>query len=299
MLEFKPVSIEDKEMAEKYLKIKNTRMCEHCFTDLYIWSKYFGTELCFAEDFLFIKSGENTESPHYLVPIGAEKVSHGLGILLDYAKQNEKNYPIFGISEEIKSEMEAGMPNRFDFYEMRDKADYIYHAKDLITLSGKKLHSKRNFINRFMNQNEGRYRFCEISDDNLKEVVEFHKKWCYDNGCNQDEGLIGEKCAVILGLSHRKELQLLTGVLYLNEKIIAYSFGTQMSEDTVDIQIEKADHTIDGAYPMINRLFAERHCQNVEYINREEDLGLEGLRKSKLSYNPAFLLTKYKAVPKE
>ena len=216
---------------------------------------------------------------------------------MDHARQNNAKFPIYGISEEIKAEMELAMPGQFTFTEMRDKADYIYYAKDLISLSGKKLHAKRNYINRFMNEHAGRYKFCEIDNDNIHAVMEFHKKWCFDNGCNQDEGLMGERCAVIAGLNHREELGLLTGILYLDEKIVAYSFGTQMSQDTVDIQIEKADHAVDGAYPMINRLFAERHCQNVEYINREEDLGLEGLRKSKLSYNPAFLLMKYKAVP--
>ncbi len=299
MLQFKPLTIDDKKEADRYLKATNTRMCEHCFTDLFIWSRYFGTEICFADDFLFVKSGTNTNTPHYLAPIGFGNMAHGLQLLLEHASQNNLSFPLYGISAEIKAEIEAAMPGKFTFEEMRDKADYIYRANDLITLSGKKLHSKRNFINRFMKENADRYKFREIDDDNIDDVLEFHKKWCIMNECGDDESLRGERCAAIAGLKYRRELSLLTGVLYLDGEIIAYSFGTQMSEDTVDIQIEKADHTIYGAYPMINRLFAERHCRNVEFINREEDMGLEGLRKSKLSYNPEFLLMKYRAVPKE
>ena len=297
MLRFKPIDFSDKAEAEPYLKATNTRMCEHCFTDLYIWSKHYGTEICIQDDFLFVKAGANTDEPHYLAPIGFGNMANGLSLIMEHARQNGNSFPMYGISAEIKAEMETAMPGKFTFTEMRDKADYIYYANDLITLGGKKLHAKRNFINRFTNDNKGRYEFCEIDDGNLAEVVEFHKKWCIQNGCHEDVSLHGEKCAVALGLKRRRELNLLTGVLYLDGKVVAYSFGSQMSDDTVVVQIEKADHTVDGAYPMINRLFAERHCRNVEFVNREEDMGLEGLRKAKLSYHPVFLLMKYRAVP--
>ena len=191
------------------------------------------------------------------------------------------------------------MPNRFVFEENRDGADYVYYSKDLITLAGKKLHSKRNFINRFQKEYGDRYQFREIDDSKYQQVLAYHNEWCKQNDCKEDESLRGEICGQLAGLKNRQALGLKTGVLYLDGKVIAYSFGTQLSEDTFVVHIEKADHTIDGAYPMINKCFAEHHCQNVEFINREEDMGLEGLRKAKLSYHPAFILMKYCATLKE
>ena len=111
-------------------------------------------------------------------------------------------------------------------------------------------------------------------------------------------GFFGETCAIGTALNSWDALGLRGGILRLDGEVIAFTFGCQATDDMYVVQIEKADHNIAGAYQMINQQFVKRNCTEVLYVNREEDLGIEGLRKAKRSYHPAFMAKKYMAVPK-
>ena len=222
---------------------------------------------------------------------------------LDALEQDaaERSIPfvIVSVAEPMIERIEAVRPGKFTFsHDSEDGDDYIYLAEKLRTLSGKKLQSKRNLVNRFKTAYEGRWSYEDMTRENIKDAFAFHIHWCNLNGCARERDFEGETCAIVQALHNFDYLNLRGGLLRLDGEVIAFTFGCKATPDMFVVQIEKADHTIQGAYQMINQQFVQRNCNDVEYVNREEDLGLEGLRKAKKSYYPVMRGVKYMAVPK-
>jgi hypothetical protein len=120
-------------------------------------------------------------------------------------------------------------------------------------------------------------------------------EWCKANDCDKQDGTGNERQAIVFALEHFEELGLSGGILYANDKIVAFTFGMPINKETFGVHVEKADTTVEGAYAMINFEFANHIPETFTYINREEDLGIEGLRKAKLSYQPETILEKFVA----
>ena len=158
-------------------------------------------------------------------------------------------------------------------------------------LAGKKLHSKRNHVNRFKEMNPG-WTYESMSEDNLEDCFQMALKWHQENGCENDCGKMAEMCVTLNSLRLFKELELVGGVLRIDGEVVAFTVGEAVTNDTFVVHIEKAFADIQGAYPMINQQFVLNECENYQYINREDDTGAEGLRKAKLSYRPVFLVEK-------
>ncbi len=192
--------------------------------------------------------------------------------------------------EEKRVELEDLFPGKFIIEEDRDLADYIYKSEDLINLSGKKYHGKRNHIKRFKDNN---WSFETLTDENMEDCLEMNRQWCVLNDCGMDESKKAEFCAVKQSFKYYKELGFFGGLLRVDGRVIAYTMAERLNSNTVNVHIEKAFSDIQGAYPAINHEFVFNMASEYEYVNREEDLGIEGLRKAKLSYNPAILLSKY------
>ena len=295
MLEFQPLILSDKDRAQKYLSQNNYRLCESSFVDLFIWNNKNHFELSEKDGYLFARflSGGKYR---YLMPFGRGDLAGALGELIEDAKTHEDKLSLFCITDLMREQIEQALPGRFEFTDYRDWADYIYTAESLMTLSGKKLHGKRNFVNRFRKQNADEYSYEPISRDNMCDVWKFQKEWCRkNNGCS-DESLVEEAQAIAAMLDHFEQLGAVGGMLRLKGKVIAFTIGSRISEDTIGVQIEKADADIPGAYQMINWEFANHEFRGYTYVNREEDMGMEGLRKAKLSYYPEIILTKHTAV---
>ena len=188
--------------------------------------------------------------------------------------------------------MEQWYPDRFQIEYNEDVADYVYESEKLATLSGKKLHSKRNHINKFKAVYEGRWSYEPITKDNLEECFQMALKWRNENGCEDDEEKNAEICVTLNSLRLFEELELVGGVLKVDGEIAAFTIGEPICEDTFVVHIEKAFADIDGAYTMINQQFVQHACMDYKYVNREEDTGAEGLRKAKRSYRPVFMVEK-------
>ncbi len=297
MLPFRPIIITDKEDYDKIVKPLNSLLCAHCFVDLFIWKGAYDTQICIQDGFVFLKQKLEDETI-YTFPLGKGVTKKAIEDLIQDAKDRGVNFNLAAINKEQKEELEKIMPDYFEFVDRRDSQDYIYTSESLITLAGKKLHSKRNFINRFQSENEGSWSYENITNDNIHEVFEYHLSWCALNKDTEDEDIFNETCAISIALKNFDTLELKGGLLRLNEKTIAFTLGSRANQDMFIVHIEKADHTITGCYQMINNQFAINNFEKVKYINREEDLGLEGLRKAKLSYNPIMLSDNYSAVIK-
>lgn len=301
MLPFRAITIDDRKAVEQCSTVYNYRLCDHCFTDLFMWRAHYHTEICFLEGFLLVKTrSPRTARIHYLAPIGEGDLASVVAALEQDACERGIPFSMIAVAEPMVARLETACPGKLSFFHHdEDSDDYLYETDKLATLAGKKLQSKRNLVNRFQAAYEGRWQYEDLCTATIGEALDFHKKWCAKNGCAESRDLESEGCAIVQALTNFDVLGLCGGMLRLDGEVIAFTLGCQASPDHYVIQIEKAMHEIAGAYQMINREFVRHHCMEVRYVNREEDMGLEGLRRAKQSYYPALRGVKYTAQPKE
>jgi hypothetical protein len=293
MIEFRQIVLEDKEWIDNILACSDFRGAEYCFTNLFIWEEVFKSKIARHKDFLLFTSGSGDETK-YLFPPGKGDLKEAISLLEADANERGVPFKMIGLPPEAKSLVEELFPGMFTFKPTRGSFDYIYESEKMISLAGKKLQSKRNHLNRFLETPGWSYE--DITPENLGEVRDFTIKWCIANGCKDNQSKMWEICAVNKALSNFFELRLKGGLIRIDGEVIAYSAGERINSDTLIVHIEKADSNIRGAYQAINREFALRHAASLQYINREDDAGEEGLRKAKESYYPAFMQEKYAAI---
>ena len=294
MLHFEPIEIRHKTLFQPFAEHTTDRTTEFSFATMYIWSHKFKLALCVHGDMLYLRS-EAGEHPHYLLPRGSGNLADALSLL---EQDTRGEYPLVlrGLTEPMMARLEEARPGRFAFTPHPEIADYLYSAQDLRELSGKKYHAKRNFIHRFETEFSDRWIYEAITRDNLDDVWGFQDRWCRKNDCAGNVSLQEESTAIALLLFNMEALGASGGLLRVDGDVVAFTAGSPIGKDAIDIHVEKADYDIVGAYPMIGRAFLRDQGAWASYVNREEDLGLEGLRRAKKSYHPVALLTKYTAV---
>lgn len=298
-INFKRAELEDKEIISQYLQKYPSRSCERTFVNVYLWSRKYPVTWAVVENTLVFKS-ENSEHLSFAFPAGEdEDIKRAIAVLEQYSKEHGRPFSMYCVTPDRFELLEQWYPDRFQIEYDRDSADYVYESEKLATLSGKKLHAKRNHINKFKSTYEDRWSYEPISENNLEECFQMALKWRTQNDCENDCEKRAEMCVTLNSLRLFKELELKGGLLRLDGEVIAFTLGEPISDDTFVVHIEKAFAEIQGAYPMINQQFVSHECMDYKYINREEDTGAEGLRKAKLSYRPVFLVEKGQVTEKE
>lgn len=292
MLTFTHVKVEDREQIEKILHRETGRGCEYTFGNIFIWRSVYGTEVAFSDDGMCVVRFDR-EVDAYLFPVGSGDLK--TTVLDMHADSIERGVPfrIIAAGREDTEKLETLFPGRFAFHENRDFAEYVYNSGDLINLAGKNYHGKRNHISRFMAEYPG-YSFEEISSENIAEVRGMNDRWYKEYLPDEtDNGLEHEMAAANDCFGYFFELGFKGGFIRVNGKVAAFAVGEPIDAETFCVHIEKACYDVNGAYTVINRDFARRFCTGYQYINREDDVGQEGLRRSKLSYHPAKITEKY------
>lgn len=295
-MDFKPVELADREIINRFTTPSSLRICDISFSNLYGWSTYYHTCWAVIEDHLVVRFQTSYRNhPVYLCPVspGGCDLRAPLRVLEEMAMQGDYPLTLMGITPQCREALEKSRPGEFYFINDRAYYDYIYLREQLCTLSGKKLQSKRNHINKF-ERNYPDWKFELITPQNAMECMEIEKNWIGDKG--HDQGRENELRMIGRILRHIDELGVTGGAIRVNGEIVAFSIGSPINHDTFGVHIEKGSLDYEGAFAMINREFARNIPENYLYINREEDLGLEGLRKSKLSYQPEILLPKETAI---
>lgn len=285
--EYKRPELEDKELIDGYFAQAPSRSCERTFANVYLWSRQYKVKYAVIHDALVFCDEGNGIS--YAYPVGKpEAVKAALEYLMDDCEKKEIPFIMYCVTPENFEQLEGWYPEKFQIEYDRDEADYIYESEKLATLAGKKLHGKRNHINKFKTLYPD-WSYEPLSDKNVEECFQMALKWRNGNGCEDDPEKNAEMCVALNSLRLYKELDFKGGVLRAAGKIVAFTIGEELCEDTFVVHIEKAFADVDGAYPMINQQFVQHECADYAYVNREDDAGEEGLRKAKLSYKPAFL----------
>lgn len=300
-MEFKEITLQDKEWIRQLLGYSDNRATEFNFTVLYIWRDIMHSRVCRVGDYLVVRFFPNgAPAPMYLFPSGrgtAEELKGVLESCMEDARQNGHPFLMASVQNGHREILENLFPDRFTFEPNRDYFDYIYSAEDLTFLRGKKFQSKRNFVSRFKRQ-EG-WSYEPLGKDNLKECAAMSISWCAKYGCGKDPSMASESCSVKNALQNFEQLGLMGGLLRLNGEVVAFTIAEKTNSDTLLVHIEKAYGDIVGAYPAIaneflrNSIVEEGEQLSVKYINREDDAGDLGLREAKMQYHPLFLLEKY------
>lgn len=297
-LDFTPLTLSHKETVRKYVCDTECRNCDLNFMNLMSWRFLYDTEVAVADGWLLFRfkaGGHNA----YLAPVGrGGDLKAILGRLLADADAQGQPFLMLGVCEHTLTALDNAMPGYF--YATADRAytDYIYLRESLATLSGKKLQPKRNHANRFAAAWPD-YTFGPLTPDDIGECLRLEERWTKQKVENsQLSSYADERRSMSYVLSHWDALGGMGGVLRVGGRMVAFTFGAPVNCDTFDVCVEKADVDFDGAYAVVNRDFARLIPPRYVYVNREEDLGIEGLRRAKLSYQPALLLHKYTVMTK-
>ena len=290
MIDFKPLTLSQKEEYEKFLEGCPERGCEYNFSNLIIWGRQ---KLAFHEGNLAFFSQFNRRSV-YPFPLG-NNLKPTLDAIIHDAKMRGIPCRLTSLNQDECALLEKLYPGMFRYHFDRDGFDYVYSIDDLATLAGRKYQRKRNHFNRFR-QAHPDYRVEPITDENTPQVSALLDTWYAQRlAADPHADFHMERSALKKALQYRKELGMEGLVLIDGDALLAMTLGSPLSKQTFDVQFEKALEEADGAYPAINCEFArylkEKYPQ-LQWLNREEDMGLEGLHKAKLSYNPDHFVEK-------
>ena len=287
-MEFKPVRAEDKQLIDSYLRQTESRSCDLAFASIYLWRKDYQMEFAVCDDMIIFKSNEERVS--FSFPIGAADPRKPMEQLKEYCKENQIPMILHSVTRDIEEYLNQNYPGEFEVEFDRDLSDYIYETQALAELRGRKYHGKKNHVNKFKKSYDWSYE--EVTDENLGECLEMLRNWKRDNCSPEDLEKHAEICVAEHALTEREILGLKAGLIRADGRVVAFSVGEKIASDTFCVHIEKAYADVPGAYSIINQEFLIHEAEGCKYVNREDDVGDEGLRKAKLSYHPAFLLEK-------
>ena len=280
MLEFKKPEIKDKEWVKECFEKNSIVDCEYCFGNLIIWSEIYKTQICHYKDFFISRSPDGDGGYSFCFPKGQGDYDEIISLI---EKEYEK-VSFFGMNFRDCKNLKEIRKDTYEISSDRDMFDYIYKVSDLAELKGRKYHQKRNHIAFF--ENNYNWHYEKINEENINECLLMNGEWEKDNEDKIKTGIANEEIAIKNAVKYYKELDFVGGLIRVDKKVVAYTFGERLSDNTFCTHFEKAFTSIRGAYPMINREFARNELSSFEFVNREEDMGIEGLRKAKLSYHP-------------
>ncbi len=292
MLDFRKPVVDDKQWVDECLKYVNSFNCEYTFGNIFVWSTAYRTKICRYKDFLMCRWGKDSEFM-YSLPIGKGDFKDAVNQIILDAESNGVTPVIYGVTSNYKKLLDEHFDGKFNYKFDEGYNDYIYSTEKMANLSGKKYHSKRNHITNFKKNNPD-WTFEILNENNIPECIDLHTKWINNHADDEDYSFEFE--AVLTAFEHYDKLGFTGGLIRVQGEVIAFTFGERHSDELFVTHFEKAPADVQGAYTIINQEFTKNCLMDFEFVNREEDLGLEGLRKAKQSYNPEIFLEKCVAV---
>lgn len=298
MFELSDITIEKRELFNKYLCRRCSRNSEFSFTNLFMWRKSYDMKYVILDDMLCImpKHGDGPRSATF--PIGfidengnERDVSGVIEELLAYFKEKGKEPLIRLYDERTVKKLLDTFPGKFIITEDRGSFDYVYRIDELTALSGKKFHAKKNHVNKFKKLYPN-YEYRKMSSADADECIALFDSWCENKGF-ESVGFEEEREAVHELLNNWDSLGVVGGCVTVDGKMAAFSLGEPLCGETVVIHLEHADTSYEGAFAIMNQQFLEHEWQDYVFVNREEDMGIPGMRKAKESYRPVFMVKKY------
>lgn len=293
MLDWKEISLEDKSIFDKFIRNYDGRASEISFTNFFMWRSQYKFRYAINGNFLCIIAVPEDKEPYCYAPIGSgsyEEFKETVLKIDQYFKKRGWNLTFQRVEEDKVHYFDTCFNGKFECILDINNSDYLYLRDNLVKLGGKKYDGKRNHINKFRNTYEYKW---EILDKRfIEEAMRINEEWCENRICDKD-GAMCEKIANNELLANYNVLECKGMILSVNGRYEGYTVGEIYSKDMAVIHIEKGNSEIKGIYSFINQQFCEMELEGINYINREQDLGKQGLRKAKMSYHPFSMINKY------
>lgn len=298
MLEWSIPEAEDEDWINSCIAVSGTMASDASFANIYLLRNKYSTKISRYKDFIIRKYSGKGARCGYTFPLGKGDVAKALAEIEKDAKECGERLQFAFVTEEQKEVLENAMPARLCYSSDAGDSDYIYLRSELASLSGKAFHKKKNHFSKFVRTYPD-YKYYEIGACNIYDAQKVADAWYYEHLQDEDASQLAEYKAIKEALENFEELGLIGGIIYVNDSPCAMTIASKINENTVDVHFEKAvgEYALNGGYAAINKLFSEK-LDGVTWLNREEDIGIEGLRKAKLSYRPKIMLKKYSAVEK-
>ena len=294
-LEFKPITLDVKPIIDSYTKECGLECSDLSFANLFIWGVGGKMEYAELDDVLYIKLNF-PPVPTYLwapIPKCNKTVDYkkAIDIAFAYLKEIDVEPTLRSVWMPFTEKIKEVHP---ELYVMPTEIawDYVDDKDALVELKGKKYHGKRNHINKFLSKHAD-YEYKRLDQSMIEDCLALYEIWSDEKDEEAASGLEDEKQSVRLALENREALGLVGGCIYVDGKLMAFTLGERLLPYMQLIHIEKADTSIDGLYPLINQQYLIHECEGVTLVNREEDMGIEGMRKAKRSYHPIKMIEKY------
>ncbi len=295
MIDFHPVRLEDRAIIERYTMPSDITDCNLAFANMYCWQELYRSAWAEVGGFLVIRFQIDGGSKiGYMQPVGPGDFAPIIPLLRDDAHAHGQRLRILGLSDEGCARIRRMHLGQFAFESDPAQEDYLYAAEDLRLLPGRRYQSKRNHINRFTALCPD-YRYEPLEPRHFAECMRLESEWRRTREGRTSE-LGAEQRAMQRAFAHFEELGLRGGCIYAGDRMVAFTYGSAVNGHTFDTHVEKADTEFDGAFAVINQQLAQHLPERFTIINREEDLGIEGLRRAKRSYHPAALGRKFTAI---
>lgn len=293
-MEFKPFRIEDKARIDSYFAVHHYEQIACTFNTLFLWQDAYQTSWAEQDGILFVRAGTGKDT-FFMPPFAKEEENfvHGLALIHEEYDRLGLPFRLKSASSWVTEQIERLVPGKYDFIEDRDNEEYIYRTEDMIRLPGKKLRMKKNHLNGFLRQYAD-YQYEAITKENLEDAKAGIHDWFLRHGDIEEEEQAIKRC-----FDHWDALGVKGAVIRIYGKVEAFTNGDSINEKMAHIIFEKANPEIRGLYQAINRDFLMHEFADTEFVNREEDLGLPGLREAKMGYHPDHLTEKYDVVLKQ
>lgn len=288
VLDFRPALNEDIKKIREILLQNPSRSCDYSIGGIFMWIRYYNYKICIYNRTLFIMGMEDN-IPFFYRPIGELTKEESYGMIYKFCKIN-------GIFPRIISEVTIPVEipeediNQIEY--KREWMEYLYPVEKFIGFPGKKMEKKRNHLNAFY-KNFPDYKIIPISERYFQQLKEFTESFDIHHG--GDETFDYESVEVLKVLNHFSEYPFFGFMIVNDNKILGYSFG-EIIGDTLFAHVEKGDGEIRGIYQALSSILckiAKNKNPNIKYVNREEDMGYEALKKSKMSYHPSHYILKH------
>ena len=294
---FRDIDMESRELLNPYFDLVDYEACEYCFNTLYMWQHLYKTGYYIGDGFAVIVA-EYEGNTFSILPLAKkEDMPRVIKFVIDYFEKEQKKIYFRGITKEVVDYLKENYPDKFDYTEERDLFDYVYDGDSMRELKGRKNVKKRNHKNYFLKEYEGRFEYRLLDENDFDACLKLVEEWTSNKEENgqvdeeMEEELIGIK-KLFNSFPVIKDKLKIAGI-FIDGKLEAFTMGEYLNPNMALIHIEKANPSIRGLYPYINQQFLVNEFSDVEFVNREEDLGIEGLRKAKLSYHPVKFVEKY------
>ena len=283
MLSLKKIGLEDIRILKTYFESYPARQCDRSAGATVMWRDYFDNSYTVIDGTLILSSESG-----FVFPIG-RNIENALKEIENHCKENDIPMVLCTVNKNELVKL-GEIYDNFNVEADRDWFDYLYSKESLLTLSGKKYNTPRNHINKFKKLYPD-WCFEPVNESNIPSLIEFTKNFTFNSEKDESAGLELEMCIEVL--ENYDEYGMLGGVLKSDNKVVGYSVG-EIVGDTLFCHVEKADISYHGAYQMLTNQFLQMYASDdaIKYVNREEDCGDEGLRKSKMSYHPIELIEK-------